>query len=562
MTSPLYDIDLERRCVAALLRRPSLLSVVDDLAVADLVDFHAIETLSAIRNLQASGVTITVEAVRAERLALGHEAAKRMPPGYPPSWLDSIVATALPDDPPVAEWASEIHQLAFLRESAVEAEETTTRIEDEIDEFALRDVDPPKLTIVRDDSPAVPRAPSPPRDADWMSLLLVKENRSPKKAYHNTAVFVRLHPEFRGRWSYDLMTKGPWLGGAPMLPEVVHYIRAQADCRLGYTPSPSDVEAALLAAAKEKPFHPIEQYLRSITWDGVPRLSTMAADYLATDDPLHAEMVRKFMIGAVARVLWPGCKLDTALMLVGEQAYRKSTFLAVLGGKWHADTYIDITNKDGYQQLHSAWIYELSELENVVSGARESRLKAWITSTTDRFRAPYAKEMVPHPRSCVICGTTNRRQFLTDISGSRRFWIILVCEVIPHDKLAHNRDQLWAEALHAAESGEMWWLDGDADRNRELTNRQFEEDDSWIDPISGYLSSPRITQVTITEVLEQAIKLDVGRHDRWAQMRASKILKSAGWIRKRTGKNHTWNYVRPDPTSQLGLDAVETDVRT
>jgi predicted P-loop ATPase len=54
---------------------------------------------------------------------------------------------------------------------------------------------------------------------------------------------------------------------------------------------------------------------------------------------------------------------------------------------------IDIANKDSFQQIHAAWLYEFAELENVVHGRAESRLKAWLTSTHDMFRAPYARSV-------------------------------------------------------------------------------------------------------------------------------------------------------------------------
>lgn len=399
-------------------------------------------------------------------------------------------------------------------------------------------------------SSAPPPAPPPrrPPPKDWAAKLLRNEEGNPRRAYYNTALFVSDHPEFFDRWSYNEMTSMPWLDNAPMAPEMVHYVRGQADCYLGYTPTASDVEAAITAAAKTRSFHPIQRYLRSLDWDGVPRLSSMARDYLSSDKPLHAEMVRRFMIGAAARALWPGCKLDTTLMLVGDQGFRKSSFFTVLGGDWHSDTYIDITNKDAALQLHAAWIYELSELENVVSGAKESRLKAWITSTHDAVRPPYGKAVERRARGCAICGTTNRMQFLTDETGNRRHWIVAVRKRIPVDLLTEMRDQLWAEAACAAESGEQWWFDdADWEAERERENEAFAEDDSWFDPVNGFLNgkSP-ISETTVGQVLGAAVGVEISKQDRAAQMRAARILKKLGWRRVRTwtGVARKWVYVR------------------
>lgn len=407
----------------------------------------------------------------------------------------------------------------------------------------------PRIDNTRTAASYAPPAPDD-LDVDWESKLLVNDKQKTRRAYHNTAVFVRHHPEFRGRWSIDMMTRQPWFDGQPMRPEMVHHIRAQADCRLGYTPTASDVEAAIVAAAYDRPFHPIRQYLRSLDWDGIPRLDSMARDYFYSDKPLHAEMLRKFMIGAAARSLWPGSKLDTALMLVGPQGYRKSTFFKILGGQWHGDSYLDIHNyKDATLQLHSAWLYELAELENVVTGKAESRLKAWMSSEVDRVRPPYGKDIMPLPRAVVLCGSTNRERFLTDDTGSRRFWIISVTQEIPWRLLAECRDQLWAEALCAAESGEPWWLDAPSDSDREEENRAHAEDDSWLEPIGDWLK--RAGEYTsTTEILKDCLQIELGKHDRWSQMRVARVLNQLGYKRKFNHRIKKWSYVRQESVDE------------
>ncbi len=403
---------------------------------------------------------------------------------------------------------------------------------------------------------AAEHAPAAPAelDVDWTSELLTKKDRTPKRAYHNTAVFVRHFPEYRGKWALDTMTGQPWFDGEPVRETTVHEIRAHIDRRLGYTPGTQDVEAAILTAAQDRPFNPILQYLRSLDWDGVPRLSAMAREYLGAEHLIHAVMLRKFMIGAAARALWPGCKLDTALMLVGPQGIGKSTFFATLGGPWHADTFVDITNKDSFSQIHSAWIYELSELENVVSGRAESRLKAWLTSTHDMFRAPYQRTAARKPRAVVICGTTNRSQFLTDDTGSRRFWIVPVARRIPRQQISEMRDQLWAEALCAAESGESWWLDEEIEGAHALLNREYHEEDPWHAQIADWLRPLHVTCTTTAEVLGDALKIDVGRHDRASQTRVGRVMAELGWKKQRDPRPpRLWRYVRPDDQVEMEM---------
>ena len=394
----------------------------------------------------------------------------------------------------------------------------------------------------RDPAPSSDDAP----DTNWTAELIVKKDGSVKRAYHNVEVFVRLYPDYRGRWSLNTMTGEPHFDGKPISETFIHAIRAHIERRLAFTPPVADVKAAVLVAADQCSFHPVQQYLASIDWDGTPRLIHFASDRLGADGRLPAEMFRRWMIGAVARALNPGCKLDTALMLHGKQGHKKSTLFSTLGGEWHSDSTIDISNKDAYQQIHAAWIYEFSELENVVMGRAESRLKAFITSTHDTFRAPYASQVRSRPRSVALCGSTNRDEILTDDTGSRRFWIISVAYEIDIPAVAAIRDQLWAEARAAYEAGEPWWFDHALEEEREEHNHDFETDDSWLATIGDFLASPLMGDITMERILRDALKLEPGRRDRAVEMRASRVLKRLGLRRRLTGDrtNRRWIYVK------------------
>jgi len=191
-------------------------------------------------------------------------------------------------------------------------------------------------------------------------------------------------------------------------------------------------------------------------------------------------------------------------------------------------------------QLHGAWIYELSELENVLAGKAESRMKAWTSSTHDNVRLPYMKTTSQLARGTVLAGTTNRTRFLTDETGSRRSWIIPVTGMIPFQLLESCRDQLWAEACAAAEAGEPWWLDGSDDRAREDRNQAYIDEDSWEEIIALWTVGREIT--SMSETLSEALKLDVGKHDRSSQMRVAKALRRLDWVRRRRGG--IWVYER------------------
>ena len=205
--------------------------------------------------------------------------------------------------------------------------------------------------------------------------------------------------------------------------------------------------------------HPVRDYLTALVWDGISRLDSWLITYLdAEDTPLIRAIGSRWMISAVARIMQPGAKVDHMLILEGPQGGKKSSALKTLAGaEWFTDELAEIGSKDAAQQMRGIWIIEIAELD-AISRAEVSRIKAFLTRTTDRYRPPYERYVVEVPRQCVFAGSVNPETYLRDETGNRRFWPVR-CGSIDIDALRHDRDQLWAEAVARYRQGAIWWLD-------------------------------------------------------------------------------------------------------
>jgi predicted P-loop ATPase len=215
-------------------------------------------------------------------------------------------------------------------------------------------------------------------------------------------------------------------------------------------------------------------------------LENLATLFLGNKDPLANKMMAKTLIGAVARVMKPGTKVDTLTVLQGEQGVLKSTFLKVLAGEaWFCDDIRDLENKDELAKLARYWIIELAEVDYLMGRKEVESFKRFLSITADTYRPPYGRANIRHERTCALFATTNKSEFLKDPTGSRRYWVVGVFGKIDCDLVAKLRDIIWATALAAYERGDTWWLNEADDESRDESNNEYREEDPWEEIILG-----------------------------------------------------------------------------
>lgn len=425
-----------------------------------------------------------------------------------------------------------------------------------------RDPDePPPSDDDAPDAPTPRRAPKLPAHVaaagPWTSQLKLDRWGQPKPTYGNLCLVLR--NAYGQRLAYDEMAATSCLDGRTLGDADVGRVREELENVYALPVTESNIMAAVRQVAEERRYHPVRAYLEGLKWDAKVRIPSLATEVLGTDDPLHARMLTAWLVQAVKRALEPGCKADAALVLVGPQGFFKSTFFAVLGGPFFADTKMDISSRDGLMQLASSWIYEWSELENVTSRKQAAEVKAFMTSQSDTFRPPFGRATIKHPRSSVIVGSTNEEQFLSDPTGSRRFWIVPVRRRINETSLAwmrEHRDQLWAEAVTNLHSGYQAYLTLDEEARREELAGDHHVADAFQDAIAAWLGTRKARELevlsgwlTMADLLEHALELDKSRWDRPTQTRVGHAMQALGWsrVRRRLPEGRcVWTYLRPE----------------
>ncbi|MET3791794.1 VapE domain-containing protein [Aquamicrobium terrae] len=420
----------------------------------------------------------------------------------------------------------------------------------------------------------------------WLSRLCQDLSGTPERNEANVIIALNSDPAFAGVLAFDEFAQGivvrqplPWDDTNATFPrpwEDADDIRTAEWLQLrGLNVAPTVVSRAVGAVARELRIHPVRDWLDTLTWDGTPRIETWTSAYLGAEPTaFHHTVGALWLISAVARIYRPGVKADHMLILEGPQGARKSTAIKVLAGEdWFTDELPELGSKDAAIHMQGVWIVEIAELD-AIGRAEVSRIKAFLTRTTDRFRPPYGRYTVEVPRQCVFAGTVNPDTYLRDETGNRRFWP-LRCGTIDIAALARDRDQLWAEAVHHFREGAIWWIEDaailaeaaaaqearyqadawDARIDRWLThetrsvNRGHAGYDDWQD--EEFERPEPIRDVSVGEILEGALGIEPAKWTKGDQMRVGAWLKSRDWerYRSRTGAAREWRHRRPGGNS-------------
>lgn len=370
--------------------------------------------------------------------------------------------------------------------------------------------------------------------AAWRGELRLTKDGALRATFRNIYVILRNDVEYGNRLRFDELHGRVMLDEDEITDTAIGRFRVDLDKRYDLRASDADMVKAVQLVADQNKFHPVRTFLKGLQWDGVQRLDKVAETILRVRaiDPeeiaLVSMLMRRWAIGLVGRPLAPGLKVDTALILQGRQGTGKSTFFRILAGDWFNDTEMGL-DKDAMMLMGGAWICEWAELENVTGRNTVSRVKAFLTSTEDRFRPPFGRTPITVPRSSVVVGTTNLDTFLHDPTGSRRFWVIPV-GAIDIAALREQREQLLAEAVHLFRSGEQHWLTPEEEEQRRAFAAQFADSDPWEERVLSYAS--RQEYVRISDVLTDVLEIETVRQDRRAERRVADILKRAGWYPK------------------------------
>lgn len=386
----------------------------------------------------------------------------------------------------------------------------------------------------------------------WTKLCQRGAHNVLKSNLHNAQLALQFDHDVRDCYAYDEMlrtivvqheigtieTCHRWLTDGDVIKLQI-WLQQQGMSQIGI----ETARSAIMNRAQECTHHPVKTWLRSLVWDGTPRIGVWLPRYLGAPFNAYTQHIgRMFFVQMVARIAEAGCQADHMLVLEGNQGILKSSACRVLGGEWFSDHLPEITNgRDASQHLRGKWLIEVAEM-HAMNRAEATQLKSFITRTTERYRPVWGRNEVIEPRQCVFVGTTNQDMYLRDPTGGRRFWPVKtgVETAIDLDSLAADREQLFAEAVHGYRAGDQWWPDQQFENEFVKPEQAARyEGDIWEDKIRQHVSGR--ARVTTAEIAKDCLSIETGHMTGAHALRIAAVLKELGWVSKRSNRERFWS---------------------
>ena len=383
------------------------------------------------------------------------------------------------------------------------------------------------------------------------AMLDTTEKGGVRNSIKNCLMVFQHDPLLSGVIAYNLLTdrtdvvkpigydRSP---SASMTDTDMKYIRLYLEENYDLTSEKKIMDAADLAAHQNS-YHPIRDFLNSLTWDGTERIRYCLHHFLGAEaDEYTFQALRLFLLGAIHRAFRPGCKFEVMLCLVGGQGAGKSTFFRLLAGKdeWFSDDLRKLDDENVYRKLQGHWIIEMSEMIATANAKSIEEIKSFLSRQKEVYKIPYETHPADRLRQCVFGGTSNAMDFLPlDRSGNRRFLPVQVCpeqaEVhILEDEAASRAylQQVWAEAMTIYRTGD-WKLTFSPEMVRYLKAHQkdFMPEDTKAGMIQAFLDSYAGDTVCSKQLYKEALNHIFDEPKQWEIREINEIMNQCvtGW---------------------------------
>ena len=268
-------------------------------------------------------------------------------------------------------------------------------------------------------------------------------------------------------------------------------------------------------------------------------------------DRLWRACFKKWFVAMVASWLKDEVVNHTVLVLVGRQGIFKTTWLECLIPPHLREYCCKLANanqlsKDDRLRIAEFGLINMDELDAM--NARElNAMKSVITATDVNERAAYGYTKERRIRLASFCASSNKREFLTDITGNRR-WLPFEVESIQNPfETIFPYDRMYAQARYLIEHDFNYWFELEEIDVLEEHNESFraQENEEQLLPIlfdtpaegrgifmtTAQISEHLVSYGNIKKPMSMSqLGMLLGRHGYKSVTRGRKNARARGWI--------------------------------
>ena len=298
-------------------------------------------------------------------------------------------------------------------------------------------------------------------------------------------------------------------------------------------------------------YHPFRLYLQKLPrWDGKDRVTD-----LATRVSRHSLWVKGFhrwMLALTAQ--WMGMNQIHAnsvapLLISEEQGMMKSTFCKSLMPDvlqaYYTDQ-VDWSTKGNIEgKLALMGLINLDEFDRL-SPQRMAQLKNLMQMPSLTIRKAYQKNYRQLPRIASFIGTSNRKDLLSDPTGSRRFLCVEVEQKIDCSNI--DLEQIYAQLKAELALGKPYWFSSEEEWEIQQHNAAFyqvrPEEELFRSRFRAPQTSESYEELSLVEILDELRESHAHLLHRVDYKQFGAALISAGIERVHTVKGNRYKVAR------------------
>ena len=294
-------------------------------------------------------------------------------------------------------------------------------------------------------------------------------------------------------------------------------------------------------------YHPFLTWIDSLPpWDGTTdyiRQFFSMVHYEGTDPDRFFFYTRTWFLAMVASVMKPEVVNHQILTFIGPQGTYKSSFMLHIVPA-HLRLYHRCKNnsfqltKDDYLVLANNMLVQLEEIDRM-SDKEVNQLKAYTTMPHVNERPPYARHTVFMPRVASLCATGNNPNFLTDLTGNRRWLPFRIVRIDNPWTADIPYEGMYAQAVELIRRGERFTLNDEEIRQLNEHNRDYQAPDPAMELIVTYFRKPR-TEAETLYMTATKIAAKFAPLVKISSVRIGMALGELGFEQVRTKKGRFW----------------------